>query len=130
MAKSYAVSPSSARLAQQLLHHGVVLLRPEPAGSELPAVDDIADQINRIGIVIAQEIEQPVGLAAARAEMNVGDEERTEPDCAVLKRHESLSRGGSICSGSINSSDCRTMTARVGGEEPNAATSAAHPTFV
>jgi hypothetical protein len=47
--------------------------------------------------MIAQEIEEPVGLAAARAEMNVGDEERTEPNCAGLKRHESLSRVCSIC---------------------------------
>jgi hypothetical protein len=43
--------------------------------------------------VIAEKIEEAVGLAAARAEMNVGDEERTEPNCAVLKRHEESSRG-------------------------------------
>jgi len=86
-----------ARLAQKLLHHVVVMLRPIPAGFQLPAVHDVADQINGIGVVIAQEIEEPVGLAAARAKMNVGDEERTEPNCAGLKRHESLSRGCSIC---------------------------------
>ena len=65
------------------------MLRPVPAGFQLPAVDDVADQIDRVGIVIAQEIEKPVGLAAARAEMNIGNEERTEPNCAGLKRHES-----------------------------------------
>jgi hypothetical protein len=42
--------------------------------------------------VVAQEIEEAVGLAAARAEMHIGDKERTERGCAVLKRHESLSR--------------------------------------
>jgi hypothetical protein len=36
-------------------------------------------------------------LAAARAEMNVGDKERTEPNCAGLKRHESSSHVCSIC---------------------------------
>jgi hypothetical protein len=46
--------------------------------------------------MIAKEIEEAVGLAAARTEMNVGDEERTEPNCAGLKRHESLSRACSI----------------------------------
>src|ERR1700730_3753210 len=84
-----------ARLAQQLLHHVVVMLRPVPAGLELPAVDDVADQINGVGIVIAEEIEEAIGLAAARAEMNVGDKERTEPSCAVLNCHESSSR---VCS--------------------------------
>jgi hypothetical protein len=80
-----------ARLAQKLLHHVIVILRPVPAGFELPTVDDIADQINGVGVVVAQEIEEAVSLATARAEMNVGDEERTEPSCAVLKRHESSS---------------------------------------
>jgi hypothetical protein len=47
--------------------------------------------------VIAEKVEEAVGLAAARAEMNVGDKERTEPNCAGLKRHESLSRVGSTC---------------------------------
>jgi hypothetical protein len=37
----------------------------------LPAVDDIADQINRLGVVIAQKMEKLFGLAAARAEMHI-----------------------------------------------------------
>ena len=69
-----------AGFAQKLLHHVVVRLRPVPARPQLPAVDDVADQIDRLGIVIAQEIEQPFGLAAARAEMNIGNKESTEPD--------------------------------------------------
>ncbi len=62
-------------------------LRPVPAGPQLPAVDDVADQIDRVGIVIAQEIEKLVGLATARAEMHIGNKERTELYCAVLERH-------------------------------------------
>jgi hypothetical protein len=42
-----------------------------------------------MGIVIAQEIEQTVGLTAARTEVNVGDEECPEPYRAVLEFHES-----------------------------------------
>ena len=76
-----------ARLAQQLLHHVVVMLRPVPAGAQLPAVDDVADQVDGVGIVIAQKVEKLVGLAAARAEMHIGNKERTEPDCAVLECH-------------------------------------------
>ena len=45
---------------------------------QLPAVDDVADEIDGLGVVVAQEVEQPFGLAAARAEMNIGNEERTE----------------------------------------------------
>ena len=77
-----------AGLAQQLLHHVVVRLRPVPARPELPAVDDVADQINRVGVVIAQEIEKAIGLTAACAEMNIRDEERTEQTRTVLRRHD------------------------------------------
>ena len=81
-----------ARLAQQLLHHVVVRLRPVPAATQLPAVDDVADQIDRFGVVVAEEVEQALGLAAARAEMNVGNKERTERHRAVLRGHELSSR--------------------------------------
>ena len=64
-----------ARLAQQLLHHVVVALRPVPAALQAPAVDDVADQVDLVGVVVLQEIEQELGLAAARAQMNVGDED-------------------------------------------------------
>src|ERR671931_2067498 len=40
-----------ARLTQQLLHDVVVKLRPIPGGFQLPAVNDVADQINGVGFV-------------------------------------------------------------------------------
>ena len=73
-----------AGLAQQLLHHVVVGLRPVPARLQLPAVDDVADQIDRVGVVIAQEIEKLLGLATARAEMHIRNKESTELMRAVL----------------------------------------------
>ena len=66
----------------------VLEIQPAPTGFQLPAVDDIADQINGVGVVMAEKVEKPAALAAARAEKNVRDEERTEPNCAGLKRHE------------------------------------------
>jgi hypothetical protein len=39
----------------------------------LPAVDDVADQIEVIGFVVPQEIEQILRLATGRAEVNIGD---------------------------------------------------------
>ena len=76
-----------ARLAQKLLHDVVMLLRPEPAGPQLPAVDDIADQIDGVGVVVAQEIEKMPGLTTACAEMHIGNKERTELDYALLESH-------------------------------------------
>lgn len=78
-----------AGLPEQLLHHIIVMLRPVPSGAQLPAVDDVPDQVNSVGVVIAQEIEQTAGLATACTEVNVGNEERAESDSAVLKFHES-----------------------------------------
>ena len=66
------------RLAQELLDDVVMLLRPVPALLQPPAVDDVADEIDRLGVVVAQEVEEQPGLAAAAAEMDVGDEDRPE----------------------------------------------------
>ena len=62
---------SLAGLAQQLLDHVVVGLRPVPAGFQLPAVDDVADEIDRVGLEIAQEGEKPFRLARLGPQMHV-----------------------------------------------------------
>ena len=67
-----------AGLPQQFLHDVVVRLRPIPGRAQRPAVDDVADEIDRFGFVTAEEVEQLVGLAAARSEMHVGDETARE----------------------------------------------------
>jgi len=54
-------------LAQQFLHHVVVGLRPVPASSEAPAIDDVADQKNRLGLVKPQEVDQELGLGRSRS---------------------------------------------------------------
>jgi hypothetical protein len=48
-----------------------VRLRPIPRLAQPPAIDDVAHQIDRQRIVVAQEVEQIIGLAAARSEMDV-----------------------------------------------------------
>ena len=65
-----------ARLAQHLLHDVVVRLRPVKRLLQCPAVDDVANEVERVGLVVAQEVEQEGSLAAARAEMDVRDEDR------------------------------------------------------
>ena len=82
-----------ARLAQELLHHVVVLLRPVPAGFERPAVDDVTDQVDRLGVILAQEVEQRPGLAPSGAEMHIGDEQCAKFPRTVAVRHDcALSR--------------------------------------
>src|SRR5204863_1952434 len=47
-----------ARLAQELLYDVIVRLRPVPSAAQGPAVDDVADEKNRLGIIFAQEVEE------------------------------------------------------------------------
>lgn len=70
---------SFTRLAEQLLNDVVVALIPIDRLAQPPAVDDVADQVQVLGFGMAEKIEQELGLAAARAEVDIGD-----PDRAVL----------------------------------------------
>ena len=66
-----------ARLAQQLLDDVVMALRPIPARApEPPAVDQIADEIERLGVIGLEEFEEVLILARPCAEMQIGNEDR------------------------------------------------------
>jgi hypothetical protein len=54
----------------------VVGLRPVPRFLQAPAIDDIADQINRVCIVTKQEIEKVTGFASASAEVQIRNPDR------------------------------------------------------
>src|SRR5205085_9875782 len=60
-----------ARFSQNFLDHVVVLLRPVAAASQLPDVDQITDDIEFLAIVIAQKLEDRLGVARPSSEMNV-----------------------------------------------------------
>ena len=75
---------AAPHFAQQLLDDVVMRLRPIPARFQPPAVDDVADQKNRVGVVMAQEIQHQFGLAAARAKMQIRHENRAIAGDAVL----------------------------------------------
>ena len=60
---------------QQLADDIVVRFRPIPAGFQPPAVDDIADQIDRIDVAMLEEIEQEACLATFCSQMQIGQEE-------------------------------------------------------
>ena len=67
-----------ARLAEDFLHDVVMRLMPVPAAPQLPAVDDVADEVEVIGFGAPQELEQTAGLAAGRAEVGVRDPDGPE----------------------------------------------------
>src|SRR5262245_28903650 len=73
-----------ACLTQQLLHDVVMSLRPVPARPQFPAVHDVADQIDRFGLMIAQEVDQFLRLATAPSEMDVGQEHGSKLSRAVV----------------------------------------------
>ena len=75
-----------ARLAQQLLDDVVVRLRPVPVAAQLPAVDDVADQEQRLAVGAPQEVEQRARLAAGRAEVQVGDPDRAKLEPSEERR--------------------------------------------
>ena len=76
-----------ARLAQHLLHEIIVRLRPVPAGLQRPAIDDVADEVDGVGVMAAEKIQQAVGLRAAGSEMDVGDEQSAKVPLRQLFTH-------------------------------------------
>src|SRR3984957_17748094 len=76
-----------ARLAQHFLHEVVMRLRPVPVGSQRPAVDNVADEIDGIGVMAAEEVQQSVGLRAAGSEMDIGDKQSAKAPFRQLVTH-------------------------------------------
>jgi hypothetical protein len=78
---------AAAALPQQLLHDIVMRLRPVPARFQLPAIDDVADQIDDIRFMKAEEIEQALGLTASRSKMYIGYEESAKSPGSFHAHH-------------------------------------------
>jgi hypothetical protein len=72
---------------QDLLDHIVVGLRPVPAALQLPAVDDVADQIELLALHPLDEVQQHIGLAALGAQVHVADEHRAAAQNLGFGRH-------------------------------------------
>src|ERR1700722_16314098 len=102
-----------ARLAQHLLHEVVMRLRPVPVGSQRPAVDDIADEIDGIGVMAAEKIQQSVGLRAAGSEMDIGDKQSAKAPFRQLVTHSVIPMREQLA----DSRDS-AMTNRVASREP------------
>ena len=69
----YQGDPSAViHFAQDLVHHAALRWAPVPA-AELPAVDDVADQMERLAAIVGEEIGKPLSLAAARAQVDISE---------------------------------------------------------
>ena len=80
-----------AGLAQELLQHIIVGLRPVDAAPDAPEIDDVADEVDARGVVAAQELEEGFGLAGLGAEMQVRDEKRAVTLHARFGLHRGVS---------------------------------------
>ena len=76
-----------ARFPQNLLDNVVVFLRPIDAATQRPDIDEIADDVERLKLVLAQELEKSPGVAPSRAKVQVRD-----PGCAILDSREGTRR--------------------------------------
>src|SRR6202011_1641606 len=76
-----------ARLAQHFLHEVVVRLRTVPVGSQRPAIDDIADEIDGIGIMAAEKVQQSFGLGTAGPRADGGDKQSAKASFGTLFTH-------------------------------------------
>ena len=70
-----------AAFAKQFLDEDIVVVLPVPLGLQLPAVEEIADEIEVAALVVAQEIQQGVHLGMLRAEVDVGNPDGTKLLC-------------------------------------------------
>ena len=60
-----------AGFTQNLLNDVVVSLSPVPPACELPAIDDVANEVKTIGFVMLEEVEKPFGLATGGSQVNI-----------------------------------------------------------
>jgi len=56
-----------------------VRLRPVHAAAQFPAVDDVTDQIDLVGVVALEKLRQVLGLAIPGAQVHIGDPQGSHP---------------------------------------------------
>jgi len=54
-------------------------LRPIKPPFHLPQIDDVADQVDRLGVGFFEEVMQKIGPTPPKAEVNVGEPDGAEP---------------------------------------------------
>ncbi len=69
-----------AAFAEQFLDEHIVVVAPIPAEFQLPAVNQIADDVEIFAVHHAEEFQQLLHAGVLRAEMDVGNPDRTAGD--------------------------------------------------
>jgi hypothetical protein len=88
------------------LQHVVVRLGPIGPAADTPEVDDIADQIENVGLGVLEEVEQGIGLRGPGAEMHVGQENGAIADRVGLRRHAVKSPAGFLLHAGAKPDSC------------------------
>ena len=70
-------------LLEDAPHHVVVAGRPVPALAQLPAVDDVADEVEGLALGRLEKVEEQFGVAAGRTEMDVGNPNRAQREARL-----------------------------------------------
>ncbi|QRM32496.1 hypothetical protein JO965_30880 (plasmid) [Microvirga sp. VF16] len=72
---------SPVHLAEEFLNDVIVFLGPIPTRFQSPAVNDVADELDRAHVDLTEEIKKGLALAALCPEMQVGDDKSTISMC-------------------------------------------------
>jgi len=88
-----------ARFSQDLLHHIVVELRPVPAATQLPAVNDVAHEIQGLAARVAQKVQKRLSLTSRRTQVKIRDPHGADVDLdgGIIIHAVALSLHGPIC---------------------------------
>ena len=70
-----------AAFAQQLLQDIIMCLQPMPVAAQAPTINDIANQVNCVCIVVLEKVEKEFGLRSFRSQMGIG-----KKDCPIMLR--------------------------------------------
>jgi hypothetical protein len=81
-----------ARLAQNFLDDVVVLLWPVAPAAQLPDIDEIADDVKRFKLIIAQKIQERARVTPTRAQVNIRDPRSTDALFGIQLRARRLKR--------------------------------------
>ena len=78
IARQHHHAGAALGLLHQQLDELVVDRRPVPGAGEAPAIDDVAHEVDRIRLVVLEEIDQLRDARRPHAEMHVAEEERAD----------------------------------------------------
>ncbi len=70
-----------ATFAKQFLDEQIVFFTPKPFVLQLPAVNEVADDVKMLTLVDAEKVQERSHLGVFRAEMHVGNPYRTMAEC-------------------------------------------------